>query len=161
VLQLVVLGFAAPEGARAALSAGVRLHAERHLALHDAIFLTCDADGNTSVAETAEEPMTPAALGSGFWGVLLGMLLPETTDDRSAATDAVAAELVDLGIRAATIAQVRRVVVPSTTSLMLLVSQVRTNVALEELHRFAGASLVWATLDPAAVAAVQRALMTS
>ncbi len=166
VLQLVVLGFDSPLKAQEAFLAALRLHSERHLALHDAVFVTCDAEGKTSVQETTDETIAQAALGSGFWGLFLGTLLGGPIGGLvggvlGAGAGAVSAELIDVGIRDATIAEARRIVRPNTANLMLLVSQVKTNVALEELHRFAGAQLVWASLDPAAVAALQRALMTS
>lgn len=165
VTQLVVLGFASPLAAEEARLAAQRLHVEGALVMHDAVFITCDAYGKTSVTETVDESPLEGALGSAVWGILLGTLLGGPIGGLvggavAAGTGAVVADLVDIGIRDATITGLRAIVRPNTTSLALLVSRVDPNRALGELRRFAGASLITTTLAPNALEAVRRALST-
>jgi uncharacterized membrane protein len=162
----LVLGFASPIAAEEARLAAHRLHTEGALVLHDAVFVTCDAEGKTSVVETVDESPLDGALGSAVWGILLGTLLGGPIGGLlggaiAAGTGAIVADLVDIGIRDATITGLRAIVRPNTTSLALLVSRVDANRALAELRRFAGASLVTTTLAPNALEAVRRALAAS
>jgi uncharacterized membrane protein len=98
------------------------------------------------------------------WGLLLGTLFggPIGGLIAGAATaggGALYAKLVDTGIKDATVAELRTTVPPGRTGLALLVSHVSVADLQRELARFPGAELVESDLPPAAIAAVQNALV--
>lgn len=160
---LAALSF--PDAFRATefLTAATRLQAEGHLLLKDAVFLGKDADGRTYVKETTDLEVGGSALGGGLWAGLFGLILGGPVGllvggAIGAGAGAVTAAVVDIGVPDATIAQIKEVVQPGTTTLILLANHIDRDAVLAELVRFEGARYVWGTLDPDAIVAVQQAL---
>ncbi len=161
--SLVVLGFDARRRADEALRAVKRLHAQKKLVLHDAVFVAKDRAGSVHVTETVDPTPGSAALDGSVWGLLLGTLLGGPVGGLvagalSAGTGALLAKLIDVGVPDATVRELRRAVPPGTTALALLLSHIDQEAVLAELRHFAGAKLVATTLSEAALAAVNEAL---
>ena len=160
---LVALSF--PDAFRATefLTAAQRLVANDQLSLHDAVFLTKDADGKTFVQETLDLQTGRSALGAGLWSSLFGLILGGPVGMLvggavGAGAGALTAKLVDIGVTDETVDQIRAVVKPGTTTLVLLASHIDRDAALAELHRFEGAEYVWGNLSLDRLAAVNQAL---
>ncbi|MEP6599336.1 MAG: DUF1269 domain-containing protein [Actinomycetota bacterium] len=162
--KLLVISFDEPLRAQEFLLATVRLQKAGQLSVHDAVFVHRDADGRSRVTETTDVTPGRGALGGGFWGLLLGTLFGGpigglVVGAASAGGGALFAKLVDTGIKDDVIAELRDAVLPGQTALALLVSHVSLADLQRELARFPGATLVQTDLPPAAVAAVQEALV--
>lgn len=161
--KLLVIGFDDPLKANEFLLVAVRLQTQGQIRLHDAVFISRDADGKSHVRETADITTGQGALGGGMWGLLLGTLLggPIGGLIAGAATaggGALLAKIVDTGIKDESIAELREVVPPGSTALALLVSHMSVADLQRELARFPGARLVQSTLPEGAVHAVRAAL---
>lgn len=164
--KLIVLGFDSRLKAEEALLAATRLQVEGQILLHDAVFVTKDEDGATSVTETVDETPGDAALRGSFWGMLFGTILAGPVGTVvggavSAGVSALTAKLIDIGIPDAKVQELRSVIAPGTTALALLISHIHEAPLLAELHRFAGARLVSANFPDETVAAVKAALAAS
>jgi uncharacterized membrane protein len=77
----------------------------------------------------------------------------------TAGTGALMAQVIDTGVPDERVQELRRIVLPGTTALALLVSHVQVEALVKELHRFAGAQIVTTDLPDATVAAVREALV--
>lgn len=162
--KLIVLGFDSPLKAQEALMAATRLMTEGEILLHDAVFVSKDADGETRVKETTDVTPGEAALDGAFWGLLFGTLLAGPVGALvggalTAGTGALMARVIDTGVPDARVQELRQVITPGTTALALLVSHVHVEALVRELHRFAGANVVTTDLPDATVAAVREALV--
>jgi uncharacterized membrane protein len=160
---LVALSF--PDAFRASefLTAAQRLVANDQMSLHDAVFLTKDDEGKTFVQETLDLEAGRSALGAGLWSSLFGLILGGPVGllvggAVGAGAGALTAKLVDIGVTDETVEQIRAVVKPGTTTLVLLASHIDREAALAELHRFEGAEYVWGNLSLDRLAAVNQAL---
>jgi uncharacterized membrane protein len=142
------------------MTAVLRLQEDGKILVQDAVFVSKDAEGKTSVVETSDPTPGTAALGSGMWGLLFGALLavPIAGLAIGAATGALTAKLIDTGVPDEFVKEVREVVAPGWTALALLVSHINREAVLAELERFHGARLISGNLSPEAVAAVSEAL---
>lgn len=161
----ILAAFGFPDGFRAAefLTAVQRLSVEGHIDLRDAVFLGKDAEGRTYVRETRDLQPAETALGTGLWSGLFGLLLGGPVGllvggAIGAGAGVATAAVVDIGVPDATIAEIREVVRPGTTTLVLLARHIDRGVVLTELRRFEGARYVWGTLSDEGIAAVQEAL---
>jgi len=162
--KLIVLGFDSPLKAQEALMAATRLMTEGEIMLHDAVFVSKDAHGETHVKETTDVTPGEAALDGAFWGLLFGTLLAGPVGAivggaLTAGTGALMAQVIDTGVPDERVQELRRIVLPGTTALALLVSHVHVEALVKELHRFAGAQIVTTDLPDATVAAVREALV--
>jgi uncharacterized membrane protein len=164
--KLLVIAFDEPLMAREFLLAAIRLQSKGQIKLHDAVFVSRDADGQSTVQETQDVTTGRGALGGGIWGLLLGTLFGGPlggliVGGASAGGGALLAKLVDTGIKDDRIAALREAVAPGSTALALLVSHISVADLQNELSRFPGATLVESDLPDAAVAAVRHALGTN
>ena len=101
--KLIVLGFDSPLKAQEALMAATRLMTEGEILLHDAVFVSRDANGETHVKETTDVTPGEAALDGAFWGLLFGTLLAGPVGALvggalTAGTSALIARVVDTGV---------------------------------------------------------------
>lgn len=160
--KLLVIGFDDQIKAREFLLTVARLRKQNEVQLHDAVFLDRGPDGDAKVTETTDITPGKAALGAGFWGLLLGTIFAGpfglAIGAATAGGGALVAKLRDTGITDDKIAELRREVPPGRTALALLVSHISMADLQRELVRFPNATLVETDLPPAAVAAVQYAL---
>ena len=162
--KLLVISFDDPLRAQEFLLAAARLQTSDAIRVHDAVIIRRDPDGTSHVHETTDVTPGQAGVGAGVWGLLLGTLFGGpigglVVGAASAGGGALLAKLVDHGVKDATIAELREAVPPGRTALALLVSHVSMADLQRELARFPNAQLVETDLPPAAVNAVQEALL--
>jgi uncharacterized membrane protein len=160
--KLLVIGFDDQIKAREFLLTVARLRKNDDVQLHDAVIVDRGMDGNTKVTETTDITPGKAALGAGFWGLLLGTVFAGpfglAIGAATAGGGALVAKLHDTGITDEKIEELRREIPPGWTALALLVSHISITDLQRELVRFPNATLVETDLPPAAVTAVQYAL---
>ncbi len=142
------------------VSAAIRMQSEGHLLVHDAVFVTKDADNTTYVTETTDLTTGQGALGGALWGGLFGVLLaaPIAGLAIGAGLGALRGKLVDVGVDNAFIDAMGTAAAPGKTVLVMLVSHVDEQAVLEELERFPGVELLASDLPTEAVAIVEAAL---
>lgn len=162
--KLLVISFDDPLRAQEFLIAVARLQGNGDILLHDAVIIGRDEDGTSHVRETTDVTPAQAGLGSGVWGLLLGTLFGGpigglVVGAASAGGGALYAKLVDHGVKDSTIKDLREAVPPGRTALALLVSHVSVGDLQRELARFPNSALLETDLPPAAVNAVQQALV--
>jgi uncharacterized membrane protein len=162
--RLLVISFDDPLRAQEFLLATAGLQRRGELQLHDAVIVRREQDGTSHVTETSDVTPGQAGLGAGVWGLLLGTLFGGpiaglVVGAATAGGGALYARLVDTGVKDATVAELRTAVPPGRTAVALLVSHVSVADLQRELARFPNAALVDTDLPPAAVNAVQEALI--
>jgi len=162
--RLLVISFDDPIRAQEFLLAAARLQRDHELQLHDAVIIRREADGTSRVTETTDITPSQAGVGAGVWGLLLGTLFGGpigglVVGAATASGGALYAKLRDTGVRDATIEALRKAVPAGRTAVALLVSHVSVADLQRELTRFPRAELVETDMPPAAVNAVQEALL--
>src|SRR3954447_7210015 len=162
--KLLVISFDDPLRAQEFLLAAARLQRDADLQLHDAVVVRRDADGASHVTETSDITPSQAGVGAGVWGLLLGTLFGGpigglVVGAATAGGGALYAKLVDPGGKDETIEALRTTVPPGRTAAALLVSHVSVADLQRELARFPNATLIETDMPPAAVNAVQEALI--
>ena len=160
---LVGISFADPFRAKEFMTAASGLSAQQHLQLHDAVVVTKNPDGHTHVVETIDPQPGRAALSGAMWAGLLGLLLGGPVGWIAggvigAGAGAVAAKVVDLGVPDVWVQWFRDAVQPGTTTVVLLLTDVKVDALVAEAKRFVGAKLVYSNLDAAGFDRVVAAL---
>jgi uncharacterized membrane protein len=150
---LVGISFADAFRAQEFLTAVTRLAANERLRLLDAVFVTKDDAGRTVVRETVDLQPGRSALSGALWAGLFGLILGGPVGwavgaGVGASTGAVAAKVIDHGVSDEWVEWFRHAVDDGTTTLALLVEDLDRAALVDELERFAGATLVYANLDP-------------
>lgn len=135
------------------MTAASRLAANHSLQVHDAVVLSKDDSGHTRVVETIDPQAGRAALSGAMWTGLLGLLLAGPVGWIAggvigAGAGAVAARVVDLGVPDEWVSWFREAVRPGTTTVVLLLTDVKLDALVTEAKRFVGADLIYANLDP-------------
>jgi uncharacterized membrane protein len=161
---IIALAFPAPQRAKDALDAAMMLQDRGLLAVHDAVLVFRPTDARARVRETRDPSPTVAAVPGSLLGALLGVLLAGPLGlviggAVGAGSGALAARLIDIGIPDDVVVQLRELTAPGDTVLALLVSDVHGVAVIEELRRFQGARIVYATLPEAALELVRRTLI--
>lgn len=161
--SLLVLAFDSSLKSREAFLAFQRLQLERVLLVHDAVFIDKDENGEASVVETLDPQLAPTAVGSGFWGALLGTFVAGPVGTlvggaASAGLGALAAKLIDIGIPDETVTELEDAIPAPSSALALLVSNLKEDRVELELKRFSGSRLVRSDLSPFAVQRLRNAL---
>lgn len=161
--KLVVIDFDDAMRAQEFLLAAMRLVKDGQLALHDAVFISRDPDGRSTVRETTDLTPGRGALGGAMWGVLIGTLLGGPIGAlvggaASAGGGALLAKLIDTGIKDEQVKALRETVRPGTTALALLLSHVSVGALQTELERFPGATVMQSDLPEGALHVVRTAL---
>ena len=98
-----------------------------------------------------------------MWSGLLGLILGGpvamlVAGGIGAASGAIAAKVVDIGVSDEFVAQLREMVQPGTTTLALLADRVDTEAVLAELTRFEGARYVAGNLPLDTIRRVREAI---
>lgn len=160
---IVALAFSSQQRASDAMAAAQRLVDHDLLTLHDAVFVSRADDGTPSIVETADPAPVAAAIPASLFGALVGTLVAGPLGFLvggvlAGGSGALAAKLVDTGISQDVIGQLQALTRPGQTVLALLVSNVAGMAAIEELRRFEGAHVVYATLPPLALEVVRQTL---
>lgn len=161
--QLAAISFHDDLKASEFMTAAIRLARDGKIALHDAVFVVKDADGKTHVRETKDLQPGQTALGIGLWSGLFGLLLGGpvgmlVAGGIGAGAGAITAKLVDVGVTDEFVEQLRGMVQPGTTTVVLLADHVDRAAVLDELERFQGATYVAGNLSLDAIREVRDAL---
>jgi uncharacterized membrane protein len=161
--SLLVLAFDSNLEAHEAFLAMNRLQQDQVLVLHDAVFISKNEEGKTSVTETIDPEPGQSAVSGGLWGALLGTIIAGPIGTlvgaaTSAGLGALSAKLIDIGIPDGTVKELEEAVKPGSTALALLVTHVNEVELERELVRFAGATLVRSDLPPETVERLRAAL---
>lgn len=129
-----------------------RLAAHGDLVLEDAVVVKKTEDGQTMVHETIDPQAGRTALSGGMWTGLFGLILGGPVGWLAGAAigagaGALTAKVIDLGISDEWVAWFREAVQPDTATVAVLASEIKQDALVAEIHRFAGASLVYANFD--------------
>lgn len=160
---LVGISFADAFRAREFLTAVTRLASRHELVLDDAVVVAKNDEGKTFVEETTDPPPGRAALSGGMWAGLFGLFLGGPVGwlvggAIGAGVGAVSAKVIDHGIPDEWVQWFRAAVREGTTTVAILVKSVSLEALVTEASRFAGASLVYANLDPSTTSRLRQAL---
>ncbi len=122
------------------------------LQLEDTVLITKDAEGSVKVVETMDPTPGRSALTGAMWTGLLGLVLGGPVGwiaglGIGAATGAVTAKIVDLGIPDEWVAWFRDVVEPGTSTVVILAAHVYVRALAEEARRFPGATLLYTSMS--------------
>ncbi|HSP27899.1 MAG TPA: DUF1269 domain-containing protein [Ilumatobacteraceae bacterium] len=133
------------------------------LDLQDAVVVTKSDDGTVKVVETIDPTPGRAALNGAMWTSLLGLVLGGPVGwiaglGIGAASGAVTAKIVDLGIPDEWIAWFREAVEPGTSTVVILAQHVYVRALAAEARRFAGAELLYTSMPDHAVEQLREAL---
>ncbi len=145
------------------MTATSRLASKNLLRVHDAVIVTKKEDGSTHVVETVDPSPGRAAASGAMWAGLIGLFVAGPVGWLAggvlgASAGAVTAKVVDLGIPDEWVTWFRDAVQVSTTTVVLLLTEVSMDALVTETERFAGAHLVYANLDPASFDRITAAL---
>lgn len=121
------------------------------LDLQDAVVVTKSDDGSVKVVETIDPTPGRAALSGAMWTSLLGLVLGGPVGwiaglGIGAASGAVTAKVIDLGIPDEWVAWFRDAVEPGTSTVVILADHVHVPALAEEARRFAGAELLYTSM---------------
>lgn len=160
-----LVGVSLPDSLRAQefLTAATRLGVKQLLKLRDAVIVTKDEHGNTAVRETIDPQPGRAALSSGMWTGLLGLIVGGPVGwlvggAVGAGVGAASAKFIDLGVPDEWVQWFRDAVQPNTTTVVLLLEDLDVGALANELVRFPFARLVHTTLPDASMRRLEEAL---
>jgi uncharacterized membrane protein len=144
------------------LSAMTRMSANRELRLKDAVVVTKKDDGTTVVRETVDLQTGRTALSGAMWTGLLGLLVGGPVGwlaglGIGAASGAITAKVVDLGVPDEWVDWFRAAVEPHTFTVVVLAESVDVEALIAEAMRFEG-QLVHANMAPDAIRRLEHAL---
>ena len=150
---LVGIAFEDSFRAQEFLTAVTRMAARDELQLRDAVFIASNDEGRVVVRETRDLQMSTTAVSGAVWAGLVGLLLGGPVGwvagtAAGAATGAVTAKIIDHGIPDEWVGWFRQAVTPGSTIVAVLLGDVNSQAALDELRRFSGAHLVYANVSP-------------
>lgn len=160
---LVGISFEDVFRAKEFMTALSRLVSKGSLALHDAVLVVKDPEGDTKVTETMDPQPGRSALSGGMWAGLFGLLLGGPVGwvagtALGAGAGALTAKVVDLGIPDEWVDWFEQAVQPDTATVVILASEIDEDVLVEEVRRFEGGRLVYGNLEGDAVERVTEAL---
>jgi uncharacterized membrane protein len=133
------------------------------LELQDAVIVNKSVDGSVKVVETIDPTPGRAALNGAMWTSLLGLVLGGPVGwvaglGLGAASGAVTAKIVDLGIPDEWVAWFREAVEPGTSTVVILADHVSVPALAQEAKRFAGAELLYTSMPDHAYEQLREAL---
>ena len=160
---LVGIAFTDPFRAKEFLTAASGVAARKGFQLKDAVIITKNAEGHTSVVETIDPQPARSAMSGAMWAGLLGLLVGGPIGWAAgaaigASAGAVTAKVVDIGIRDEWVAWFRKAGEPGTTIVAVLVTHLDKEALVAEVSRFSGAHLVYANLDEGTLNRLKEAL---
>ena len=131
---LVGVSFGDAFRAQEFLTAATRLAANQRLKLLDAVFVTKDDSGHTTVRETVDPTPGRSAFSGALWAGLFGLILGGPVGwaigaGVGAGTGVVAAKVIDHGVSDEWVAWFRDTVQSGTTTLVLLVEDLDRDAA--------------------------------
>ena len=145
------------------MTAATRLGVEGTFAMHDAVLVVKDSQGNTKVRESIDPQPGRSAMSGAMWSGLFGLILGGPVGWLAgaaigASAGAGAAKLIDLGVTDEWITWFREAVRPDTATVVLLISNVHREALVAEASRFTGAELVYANFDHDTITRLKDAL---
>ncbi len=160
---IIGVSFTRPVLAQQYLLAMGGLKESGDLDLQDAVVVTKSDDGTVKVVETIDPTPGRAALNGAMWTSLLGLVLGGPVGwiaglGIGAASGAVTARIVDLGIPDEWVAWFREAVEPGTSTVVILAQHVYVRALATEARRFAGAELLYTSMPDHAVEQLREAL---
>jgi uncharacterized membrane protein len=157
--DLVVIKFENETGAGALMADMARLQKEYIVQLADAATIVRNADGKVKVTQ-AHDLVGEGALGGAFWGMLVGFLFlaPWLGAAIGAGTGALMGRFTDYGIDDDFIKKVGNEINPGNSAAFFLIVKSTPDKLLEELHKFAGATVLKTSLSAAEEAKLNEAL---
>lgn len=149
---LVGISFTDRFRAQEFLTAASGVAAREGFKLKDAVIVTKNEDGHTTVVETTDPQPARSAMGGAMWAGLFGLLIGGPVGWAAgaavgASAGAITAKVVDIGIRDEWVEWFREAGSPGTTIVALLVTHLNRDALVKEVARFSGAELVYANLD--------------
>lgn len=166
IIPQTLVGISFPDIYRAQefLTAVTRLKANGSLVLEDAVIVVKDDEGKTVVRETIDPQPGRSAMSGGLWTGLFGLLLGGPVGWAAGAAigagaGALTAKVVDLGISDEWVRWFREAVKPGTATVAVLASEIVEDDLVKEVHRFAGAELVYANFDDEMMARLREAII--
>lgn len=166
IIPQTLVGISFPDVYRAQefLTAVTRLKSRGSLVLEDAVIVNKDDEGKTVVRETIDPQPGRTAMSGGMWTGLFGLILGGPVGWAAGAAigagaGALTAKLIDLGISDEWVAWFREAVKPGTATVVILASEIVEDDLVTEVHRFAGAELVYANFDDEMLARLRGALV--
>ncbi len=144
------------------LTAVTRMSANGELRLKDAVIVAKKDDGTTVVRETVDLQTGRTALSGAVWTGLLGLLVGGPVGwlagiGIGAASGAITAKVVDLGVPDEWVDWFREAVAPGTFTVVVLAEAVDVEALIAEAMRFKG-HLVHANMAPDAIRRLEHAL---
>ena len=144
------------------LSAMKRMNANGELRLKDAVIVNKNDAGATVVHETVDLQPGRTALSGAMWTGLLGLLVGGPVGwiagmGIGAASGAITAKVVDLGVPDEWVDWFRAAVAPHTFTIVVLAEAVDVEALIAEAMRFEG-HLVHANMAPDAIRRLEHAL---
>ena len=144
------------------LTAMKRMSANREMQLKDAVLVTKNDEGQTVIRETVDLQAGRSALSGAMWTGLLGLLVGGPVGwlaglGIGAASGAITAKIVDLGVPDEWVEWFRAAVEPGTFTVVVLAEAVDIEALVAEAMRFEG-HLVHANMAPDAVRRLEHAL---
>ena len=145
------------------LTAMKRMSANGDLRLKDAVVVSKNDKGDTVVHETVDLQPGRTALSGAMWTGLLGLLVGGPVGwlaglGIGAASGAITAKVVDLGVPDEWVDWFRTAVEPHTFTIVVLAENVDFEALIAEAMRFEGAHLVHANMAPDAIRRLEHAL---
>ncbi|WP_436795237.1 DUF1269 domain-containing protein [Actinospongicola halichondriae] len=160
-----LVGISFPDVFRAQefLTALQGMASRKQLVLEDAVLLAKGDDGKTHVRETIDPQPGQSALSGGMWTGLFGLVLGGPVGwvagaAIGAGAGALTAKIVDIGISDEWVTWFREAVKPGTATIAMLASEIVEDALVAEVHRFAGAELVYANFDDEMMGRLKKAL---
>jgi uncharacterized membrane protein len=144
------------------LTAVTRMSANQELRLKDAVIVAKKEDGTTVIRETVDLQPGRTALSGAMWTGLLGLLVGGPVGwiagiGIGAASGAITAKVVDLGVPDEWVEWFREAVAPETFTVVVLAEAVDVEALIAEAMRFEGV-LVHANMAPDAIRRLEHAL---
>lgn len=144
------------------LTAMTRMSAQGEMRLKDAVVVTKKDDGTTVIRETVDLQAGRTALSGAMWTGLLGLLVGGPVGwlagiGIGAASGAITAKVVDLGVPDEWVDWFRDAVAPGTFTIVVLAEGVDVEALIAEAMRFEG-QLVHANMAPDAIRRLEHAL---
>ena len=144
------------------LTAMTRMSAQGEMRLKDAVVVTKKDDGTTVIRETVDLQAGRTALSGAMWTGLLGLLVGGPVGwlagiGIGAASGAITAKVVDLGVPDEWVDWFRDAVAPGTFTIVVLAEAVDVEALIAEAMRFEG-QLVHANMAPDAIRRLEHAL---
>jgi len=156
--ELVVIGYADEKTADLALEAVGKLQKDLVVDLAGAAVVVADADGKFKMGTPTHATGAGAASGA-LWGMIFGLLflIPVAGLVIGGIMGAMFGKMGDLGIKKEYIEQVRDVLKPNTSALVIMYRKVTPDKTLEALAPFGG-HVLKSSLSADAETAINEAL---